>query len=336
MNKRRIKAVSTFSWVAIAASAMTVQPIHATDIPSLPQAITSFGACVADGQVYVYGGHTGEAHKYSVDTTTYEFLRIPLSGAEAWEKLPGPVRTQGASLIPWKGKLIRVSGLAAHNPTIDEDEHLVSLTDVAAFDPVTQAWEALPDLPAPRSSHDSVIVDGKLYVMGGWKLFGSRKGEWYDNAWVLDLNQTESGWTEIPQPFKRRAIAVDAVGNHIVVIGGMDSNGDTSREVDVFDIGTRTWSRGPKLPDGPMDGFGVAACVINGTLYASPFAGTIIAWSPGETEWKEVAQLAQKRFFHRIVPMSDTQILAIAGASRKEGHLNTVEVVEINPLVTTK
>ena len=39
------------------------------ELPDVPKAITSFGAEVLDGWVYVYGGHTGKAHQYSVDTT---------------------------------------------------------------------------------------------------------------------------------------------------------------------------------------------------------------------------------------------------------------------------
>jgi len=303
---------------------------NAADFPSLPSAITSFGACVEGDFVYVYGGHTGEAHQYSLDTTSFDLLRARIDGTSDWEALPGPARAQGASLVSWEGRLIRVGGLSARNETLEDEEELRSLTDVAMFDPESHRWSALPELPSPRSSHDSVVVDGKLYVLGGWELSGTRQGEWLEQAWVMDLNRSRPKWKKIDQPFKRRAVAVEALGNSIIVMGGMDSENDTSRNVDIYNIDTRRWSEGPKLPDGPMDGFGAAACVIGDTLYASTYGGKIFSWNTGDTEWAVVAEPAQRRFFHRMVPASDKTLLMIAGASRKEGHMASVEVVNLS------
>jgi hypothetical protein len=33
--------------------------------------------------------------------------------------------------------------------------------------------EDIAPLPAPRSSHDAVVLGNKLYVVGGWQLNGS-------------------------------------------------------------------------------------------------------------------------------------------------------------------
>lgn len=320
----------------LAALIAVVTVAHASDpmpqeFPPLPRAVTSFGAAVHDGWAYVYGGHAGEAHKYSLDTTLFDFRRVNLSAPQDWRELPGPARAQGASLVVWNGRLIRVGGLSARNETFDQDENLVSLPDVAAFDPVAQRWTNLPDLPAPRSSHDSVVIDDRLYVLGGWELAGSRKGQWHDAAWVLDLSRPKPGWKKLPQPFKRRAIAAAAVGETVMVLGGMDDVGDTSREVDLYDLRSKQWSSGPKLPAGPMNGFGAAACTVGDTIFASTYAGKLLAWQPGDIEWREVAELETKRFFHRMVPLSGSRLLMIGGASRDEGHLNSVEVIEIPP-----
>lgn len=313
------------------ASCVVISVAHAGEFPTLPNAITSFGACVAGGSVYVYGGHSGEAHKYSLDTTLFDFQRIAVDGSGDWELLPGPARAQGASLVAWDGKLIRVGGLSARNQTIGEDENLVSLTDVELFDPTTERWSKLPDLPAPRSSHDSLVTGGRLYVVGGWELSGPRKGKWYDESWVLDLAHPDMGWSKFTQPFKRRAVAADAVGDWIVVLRGMDDANEPSLAVDLYNLKSKEWTRGPELPDGPMDGFGAAACVIGKTLYASTYAGKVFAWSPGDTAWSETAELKQHRFFHRMVPLPDNRLLLLGGASRKSGHMNSVEIVQLNP-----
>lgn len=71
---------------------LTVACVHAdvaTRPPPVPQEISSFGACVSDGYVYVYGGHTGASHEHSRDNLSADFLRYPLSKPDAaWEKLP--------------------------------------------------------------------------------------------------------------------------------------------------------------------------------------------------------------------------------------------------------
>jgi hypothetical protein len=113
-------------------------------------------------------------------------------------------------------------------------------------------------------------------------------------------------------------------------MGGMDHENYTSLAVDLYHLETREWSKGPDLPDGPMDGFGAAACVIGDKLYASTYLGKVLSWSPGDTDWTEVTELTQRRFFHRMVPMGDDKLLLMAGASRNEGHMNSVEIVELN------
>jgi hypothetical protein len=37
-------------------------------LPPLPQAFSSFGAATAGGYTYVYGGHVGKTHRYSIET----------------------------------------------------------------------------------------------------------------------------------------------------------------------------------------------------------------------------------------------------------------------------
>jgi len=46
---------------------ITAAPLRAAEpeYAPLPKPVTSFGAAVADGFVYVYGGHAGKPHQYS-------------------------------------------------------------------------------------------------------------------------------------------------------------------------------------------------------------------------------------------------------------------------------
>lgn len=321
---------SVTSAVALTALLITHgSPVLADSLPQLPNAITSFGACVNDGWVYVYGGHSGTAHQYTIATTLFDFQRCRVDGTGTWESLPGPVRAQGASLIAHSDSLYLIGGMSAMNESAEGGEKLMSLKYAARFDPKTQTWEALPDMPAPRSSHDAIILNDSLYVLGGWTLSGTRRGEWPGDAYVLNLQQPQDGWTTIPQPFKRRAVAVAVHAGKIFVMGGMDTKSQTSLEVDIYDPESNTWTSGPQLPKGPMDGFGASACTIDNRVFVSTYSGLVYTLNQKGDQWVQAATAETPRFFHRMVPADEQSLLLIGGASRKEGHLNTIEAVSI-------
>jgi hypothetical protein len=65
------------------------------------------------------------------------------------------------------------------------------------------------------------------------------------------------------------------------------------------------------------------------TLYVTTYLGKLLQWQPGATDWSEVGEVRTKRFFHRMLPVSEDELVLIGGASRKEGHLADVEVITI-------
>ena len=81
----------------------------------LPEPVTSFGAVVDGGHLYVYGGHLGEQHEYAADTVSTKFRRLRLVPGSSWEELPSGPAAQGASLVAYHGAIIRVGGMAARN-----------------------------------------------------------------------------------------------------------------------------------------------------------------------------------------------------------------------------
>lgn len=300
-------------------------------IPPLPEPLASFGAAVCGPWLYVYSGHVGEEHDHSRDNLSNHFRRIRIAdGAAAWDELPMQTPLQGLPLVSHGEKLYRVGGLSARNAA-GEKEAMHSVDEFSAFDPATNEWTTLAPLPEPRSSHDAAVIDGIVYVVGGWKLSGTSPGEWLNTAWSFDLAHPESGWKEIAAPpFKRRALAVAAWGGKIVAVGGMDENQEVSRRVDQFDPQTGEWSTLPSLPGDDMDGFGVSAWSVNGDLLASSADGAVLRLARGADKWAEAGKLAEPRFFHRLVPYGAGGLLAIGGASMESGHLASIEVVQFD------
>lgn len=304
----------------------------AVDWPDLPEPVTSFGAIRSGHSLYLYGGHAGTAHNYSTETTRGSFHELDLRSPKKWKTLPSGAPAQGAALVAHDGLIYRAGGMAPRNAPGEKDD-LYSLANFARFDPGKGAWEPLASLPRPTSSHDAAVLGDYLVIGGGWEMAGNLLGKtWHDSILLLDLENLDKGWTSIPQPFKRRAIAMAAIDDLVYFIGGMDESNDTSPEVDIYNINTKAWSKGPPLPAGPMNGFGAAACSHNGTIYVSLYNQQVLAHRPGDPDWREIAQTASRRFFHRMVYLPDRDgLLLLGGASRTEGHTATLEFIPVAP-----
>jgi N-acetylneuraminic acid mutarotase len=312
--------------VAASAEEPATKPALATRFPALPESLTSFGAAVSDGYLYVYGGNTGKTHQYSSELQSNRFRRLNLAKPEAWEDLPGEARLQGLALVAAGGKLYRVGGFTAKNAT-GEKKDLWSIADVACFDPATRTWSKLPSLPAPRSSHDAVVLDNKIYVAGGWAMQGgSKNSEWHHSAMVLDLSQPTLAWKQLPTPpFVRRAVSLATQNGKVFVIGGMYETGDTSSDVDFYDPAANTWQSAPDLPGKSIEGFGNSAFEVGGKLFVSTVEGNLQRLDGDK--WTLVSKLKHPRYFHRMLPVSNEQLIFLGGTARSGERADEIETV---------
>ncbi|MBA4019327.1 MAG: hypothetical protein C0483_19345 [Pirellula sp.] len=292
-------------------------------IPPLPEPVASFGATVADDWLYVYSGHIGKAHAHSKKNLSQKFQRVRLNSAGEWESLPAGPGLQSVALVHYGNNIYRVGGLSALNEP-GEEEQLVSVADFQRYDPRAKKWTALQPLPEGRSSHDAVVVDGKLYVLGGWNL--GKEETWHKHGLVLDLTKADAQWAQLPeQPFQRRALGVAVTGDRIYAVGGMNSDGEPSTDVHYFDWKKQTWAQGPNLPGKDMAGFGTSAVGIDGKLFATTFDGNVYQLSDDGAAWNSVGKLQVPRFMHRILPGVGRSLVVVGGASHKKGHLDSIE-----------
>jgi N-acetylneuraminic acid mutarotase len=301
--------------------------------PELPLPVASFGAAaMPDASLYFYGGHSGKRHKYSRDEVHGDLFRWK-QGTEPWEALAKDEPAQGASLVATKNGLIRIGGMAARNAK-GEKQDLWSSETAARYDIASGRWIPLPKLPQRRSSHDSIICGDTLYVIGGWRMEGDADSVWHDTYLTLDLTKADAAWQSHPQPFKRRALAVQSFGTKVYAIGGMRDDNELINAVSVLDTKTGKWSDGPALPADKIGGFGFAAASQEGRLFASGVAGRLLELR-GDA-WVAVAKLAHPRYFHRLLNGGTGKLIAIGGESRDGGkappEVITVPAVDSKPL----
>lgn len=291
--------------------------------PPLVRPISSFGAASFGDEIFVYGGHIGRTHAHSKKNLSSELRSwSPKSGA--WILRSSDMGLQGVSLSSVPRGLVRVGGLDARNePGQPEDLH--STASVALFDPASDRWINLPPLPRARSSHEAATIGKKVFIAGGWCLSGPEK-RWADTMAVLDTEAPELGWVEYPQPFRRRALAVAALGGKIICLGGLTEDGTMSTSVDVFDPADGRWSKGPDFPGRP---FGAAMTTVGQRIAASGIDGRVYMLSSADGTWVPAARHVFGRMFHRLIATGDDEVVSLGGAS-EGGHLAITEVLKLD------
>jgi N-acetylneuraminic acid mutarotase len=299
-------------------------------LPDLPQPTTSFGGAIVGDHLYLYGGNYGDAHEYSNEGQSGDLWMLNLKGPTKWERVMNGAKLQGLAMVEHKGILYRVGGFTAMNKAGAEQD-LKSQAEFARFDVDQRTWESLPALPEPRSSHDAAVLGDHLYVIGGWALRGQgQDSKWHDSAFRVNLAAPKLEWTAIaPPPFKRRAVAVAAWNDQLYCIGGMQEQGGTTTAVAVYDPASNSWSEGPSLLGSGMDGFGASAFATNGTLYVTTMSGSIQRLSADGKKWEYLGQLSHPRFFHRLLPWQDRNLVVVGGAHMSIGKIEPLELIEV-------
>lgn len=340
------KYPETRHYTTVAVEVPTSGPsVVAANLQALPQPVTSFGAAVVKDSLYMYGGHTGSAHSYSKEEQGNQLIRLDLQSGK-WSTLVEGPPLQGLALVTHGGKLYRIGGFTAENAE-GEEHKLVSQSAVAMFDPAKGAWEDLPSLPEPRSSHDAAVVGDAIYVVGGWAM-GGEESVWHDTAWKMDLTKDELRWEPIAAPpFKRRALALAAHNEGLYVVGGMQDEGGPTTAVAVYDPAADKWSEGPSLfvkpaPDskdgeqprrrmsgGAMTGFGASAFATGGALYVTTVQGDLQKLAADGKSWEVVSDGLTPRFFHRLLPLDSNHLIVVGGSNMSIGKFEEVEVIDV-------
>ena len=162
-----------------------------------------------------------------------------------------------------------------------------SVTDtVEAYDPDSDSWRDLAQLPAPVHHGVAAAVGDRLFVMGGY----SAAGDPLTTMWELVDDQ----WIErAPLPGPVAAGAAVATDDSIYVVGGTPGGG-LSR----YDIAGDSWS---ELPEPGEQREHVAAVAFEGEIWAiagrwlGEISNTIEIYDPESESWRLGPSLNEAR-----------------------------------------
>ena len=115
------------------------------------------------------------------------------------------------------------------------------LKSAECYDPSSNVWTLISDMPKPNAACGVVTMDGYLIVIGG-KISNGK--DFLSSVWVLDAPDNSAKWIErepcLSRPLCHFSIA--KIDDKIFVCGGW--NADDS--VEIFD--GEVWKNGPKMP----------------------------------------------------------------------------------------
>jgi hypothetical protein len=125
--------------------------------PLLPTPRNHLGSAVVDGRIYVVGGQHGH---YEADDQE-QAVEVYDAGAEMWTPVAGLPVGRGHvmwSVVTYQGHVIVAGGMT---------DGPVTSALVHAYDPLTDVWVRLANLPKPRKSPVMRVVGDRFVVSQG-------------------------------------------------------------------------------------------------------------------------------------------------------------------------
>jgi hypothetical protein len=177
-------------------------------MPPLPDARGAGALEYLDGKLHFYGG---ESLGQGYDTPEHWVLDLAGGGTTWTPAAPLPRARNHLGSTVMGGKIYAIGGQHGH------DEGLVDVPDVDVYDPGTDAWTRLADMPHARGhiAEATFVFGGRIVVLGG----EISNGVYTDEAAAYD--PLTDRWVELtPLPVKRHSgIARPMLGGFVYTTG---------------------------------------------------------------------------------------------------------------------
>jgi N-acetylneuraminic acid mutarotase len=290
----------------------------------MPTARDGFAIGVVNGKIYAIGG-SARSHPLGINTTNVTEEYDPVTNT--WtKKAPMPTAREKLAIAVVNDKIYAIGGY------YEEGEfpplyYRYTLATVECYDPITDTWSTLADMPTPRYGLAAGVVNGKIYAIGG------------NSNDSIELNVTEeynpdtNAWvTKAPMPTSRDGLAAAVVNNRIYAIGGW--SGGSTDVIEEYDPGINTWKMKNPMPTAR---FYFATGVINNKIYAvggSPGGGgredSNEEYDPETNSWLEKVPIPTARGLLAIGVVDDL-LYAIGGDDWAGRVINVVEEYNTYP-----
>jgi N-acetylneuraminic acid mutarotase len=207
-----------------------------TGLPGSPNAKGGSASAVIGTKLYLAGGVTNG------NFTLFDVLEIYDSASNSWSTgAPPPRGLASAAGAAINGKFYVVGGAYR-----DSSFNYIISNALYIYDPATNSWSTAAPMTTGREGPSAVVVNGKLYVLGG----NSDDGEL---STVEIYDPASDSWATGPSlPAQMYGGAAGVIGSKIYVTGGFNASGGISGNLYALDTSCCTGTPGPQGPEGPQ------------------------------------------------------------------------------------
>ena len=197
------------------------------DMPTLRHA---FMTAVVNGKIYVIGGRIHDKKLDEPAVTGLVEVYDPLT--DRWEQgADMPTKRGVTDAVVVGGKIYIIGGYNWRwGPIVDK-----FATSIEEYNPKTDQWHELRDMPMLKSWFASVAIDNEIYTVGGAHTSGGNRLTRISDVDVY--NPTTNKWREVQALTIPKTTRVVAVKGTIYALGGLKDSGQFSPIVEAFNTG---------------------------------------------------------------------------------------------------
>ncbi len=270
-------AVAAGSWRTRAAYPMDVYEAESASITDPATLRTT---------VYVIGGRS-DPRRYN---NVYRAVRAYDVSANTWRsRAQYPVRMTGANgAVEINGRIYVAGGVTARLDTNGRWRTMV-LRSLYVYDPSTDKWTRLRDMPYPSAYGIAAAYGGQLYVATYCEDVAV-----CGNGELLRYNPSTDRWMVLGRTPHSPAFAAGGF------VGGRFYLVDNDGAMDIYSVATRSWSTGPEAPFSQQPPYRFcpatsttfqAKLYLVGCHHSDDFSGIypMLVFDPGSGNWSEAA-----------------------------------------------
>eukprot|EP00002_Diphylleia_rotans_P032324 TRINITY_DN677_c0_g1_i11.p1 TRINITY_DN677_c0_g1~~TRINITY_DN677_c0_g1_i11.p1 ORF type:complete len:1468 (+),score=296.83 TRINITY_DN677_c0_g1_i11:133-4536(+) len=260
-------------------------------------------------RLYVFGGRGGgevysDTYVLHTDSGRWQKLQIP-------EKV-APKARYAHSCITYKSKIYLFGGYGTHDTVF---------SDLYVFDEQNGIWykeKSSGDVPSGRGGHSANLVNGKMFVFGG---FNFKKS--FNDMYILDMETLV--WTKAntigDKPSARNGHSCTLIDGLLVYMGGVTGNDRLVSDVWIFDPDRFRWYSADMFGDIPSPRFKHGGTAIGNKKYVFGGANSIDV-APNELYVLDCAILKQITTATQPAPQT---IEPQAPAMKREGSVSSTQ-----------
>jgi len=183
------------------------------------------------------------------------------------------------------------------------------------FNPKTNTWTKLADIPKPATNFALAAIEGKIYAIGGDQFQNANRE--YDpktNSWKLLK----------PMPTARQHINCGVYENKIFIAGGLTSWENITKKHEVYDVLSNSWSEKAAIPSLRNNASVVS---LDSLMYVFGGAGTrdniwgdvwtVETYNMNSDAWEQKNDLPQLLFGSGVTVVNN-EIIVLGGQTRED------------------